>query len=57
METYVMFYCIKGTVILRKNNETSVLSENQVFIAEPALLSMVSTDGARLMGIQIKAQK
>lgn len=30
------------------------LKENQVFITEPALLSMESASGARLMGIQIK---
>lgn len=30
------------------------LKENQVFITEPALLSMESASGARLMGIHIK---
>lgn len=54
MDSYVMFYVIKGEVLLRKNDETSPLKENQVFITEPALLSMESKAGARLMGIQIK---
>ena len=54
MDTYVMFYVVKGEVMLRKNDEASVLKENQVFITEPALLSMESKTGARLMGIQIK---
>ena len=34
-----------------------MLKENQVFITEPALLSMESVSGARLMGVQIKTQK
>ncbi|MHB1454281.1 MAG: hypothetical protein ACYCYM_10070 [Saccharofermentanales bacterium] len=37
-----------------QNDETSVLKENQVLITEPALLSMESKTGARLMGIHIK---
>ena len=54
MDTYVMFYVVKGEVLLRKNDETSVLKENQVFITAPALLSMESKTGARLMGVQMK---
>lgn len=57
MDTYVMFYVIKGEVVLTKNDETAMLKENQVFITEPALLSMESVSGARLMGVQIKTQK
>lgn len=54
MDSFVMFYVIKGEVLLRKNTEASVLRENQVFISEPALISMDSPTGARLMGLQIK---
>jgi len=54
MDSFVMFYVIKGEVILRKNSEFSFLRENQVFITEPALVSMESPNGARLMGVQIK---
>ncbi|NCB42691.1 MAG: hypothetical protein EOM59_08730 [Clostridia bacterium] len=57
MDTYVMFYVVKGEVFLKKNDVTSVLKENQVFITEPALLSMESKAGARLMGVQIKVQQ
>lgn len=57
MESYVMFYVVKGEVLLKKNGESSILKENQVFITEPALLSMETTSGARLMGVQIKVQK
>jgi len=54
MDSYVLFYVIKGEVFLNKNNESSILKENEVFISEPTLLSMESTEGARLMGVQIK---
>lgn len=53
MDSYVLFYVVKGEVILNKNNESSILKENQVFISEPALLSMASNKGARLMGVQV----
>ena len=54
MESYVLFYVVKGEILLRKNDETSILKENQLFITEPALLSMESALGARLLGVQIK---
>lgn len=54
MESFVMFYVVKGEVLIKKNDESSILRENQLFITEPSLLSMETTSGARLMGIQIK---
>lgn len=54
MDTYVMFYVVKGEVLVHKNTESTILKENQLFITEPALLSMESLKGARLLGIQIK---
>lgn len=54
MGTYVIFLVVEGEVVLKKNNVTSVLKKDQVFISEPACLSMESSKGARLMGIQIK---
>ncbi len=54
MDSFVLFYVVKGEVVVKKNGELSVLKENQVFITEPALLSMETKGGARLMGIQIK---
>ncbi len=56
MDTYVMFYVVKGEVLIKKNDETSVLKENQVLITEPAKISMESNTGAMLKGIQIKAE-
>ncbi|MHB8125800.1 MAG: hypothetical protein ACYDEJ_09225 [Desulfitobacteriaceae bacterium] len=57
MDSYVIFYVVKGEVLLRKNDESSILKENQVFITEPTLLSMESKTGARLMGVQIKVRE
>ena len=56
METYVMFYVVSGEVLLRRNGESSTLRENQLFITEPASLSMETTLGARLLGVQIKVR-
>ena len=56
MESYVMFYVVRGEVQLIKNGESSPLREGQVFISEPALISMESVNGARLMGVQIKTR-
>lgn len=53
MQSFVMFYVVKGEVLLRKNSESSIIRENQVFITEPASVSMESANGARLMGVQI----
>lgn len=56
MESYVLFYVVRGEVLLQKNGESSPLKEGQVFISEPALISMSTQAGARLMGVQIMAQ-
>jgi quercetin dioxygenase-like cupin family protein len=56
MESYVLFYVVRGEVLLNKNGESSPLREGQVFISEPARISMESQAGARLMGVQIKTQ-
>ena len=57
MESYVMFYVVKGEVLLHKNDESSILKENQVFITEPSMLSMETASGARLMGVQIMTRE
>ena len=57
MDTHVMLYVVEGEVRLSCNGKTSVLKEKQVFIPEPALLSMESDSGARLMGVQIKVRE
>ena len=55
MASYVLFYVVRGEVQITKGSETVALKENQVFITEPALLSMESGSGARIMGVQIKS--
>lgn len=55
MASYVLFYIVRGEVQITKGLENVTLKENQVFITEPALLSMESVTGARIMGVQIKA--
>lgn len=57
MNDFVMFYVIKGEVLFRKNDEESMLKENQLFITEPALISMEAILEARLLGIQINTGK
>ncbi len=57
MDSFVLFYVVKGEVVVSKNGEPATLKENQVFITEPALLSMETKVGARLMGLQIKTRE
>ena len=56
MACFVLFYVVKGEVLLRKNKESAILKENQVFITEPALISMETENGAKLMGVQINTR-
>ena len=46
---FVVQYCCK-------NGKSAALKEGQVFISEPALISMKTLTGTRLMGVQIRAQ-
>lgn len=57
VDNYVMFYVVKGEVTLTRNGETAALHENQVFITEPAVVSLETVHGARLMGVRISAWK
>jgi hypothetical protein len=52
-----MFYVVRGEVLLKKDDESATLKENQVFISEPALLSMETRTGAKLMGVEIKTRE
>jgi mannose-6-phosphate isomerase class I len=57
MDSFVMFYVVRGEVLLKKDDESATLKENQVFISEPALLSMETRTGAKLMGVEIKTRE
>ncbi|MBU4350278.1 hypothetical protein KJ830_01570 [bacterium] len=53
MLSYVIFYVIKGTAEAKVNQEKIILKEGQCLITEPAILSMKTQDGVKMMGIQI----
>ena len=57
VDSHVMFYVVKGEVTVTRNGETAALQENQVFITEPAVVSLATAHGARLMGVRISAGK
>ena len=53
MLSYVIFYVIEGTAEAKVNQEKIILKEGQCLITEPAILSMQTQDGVKMMGIQI----
>ena len=53
MSSYVIFYVIDGTVDVTVNQEKATINEGQCLISEPASLSMRTTGGVKIMGIQI----
>lgn len=57
MDTHVVFVVMKGQVDIQVNGQVHSLSEKQSLASEPALFSMESRDGAKLMGIQIPKNK
>lgn len=54
METYVIFIVMHGQVEITVNGQARNLSEKQSLVSEPAVFSMQSDKGAKLMGIQIE---
>ncbi len=57
MTSHVVFYVIEGNVEITVNGKVSYLSENQSLVSEPAIFSMKTQYGAKLMGIQIQKGK
>jgi len=53
MASYVIFYVVDGEVRVTVNSETVVLKEKQCLITKPAIISMITENGASLMGIQV----
>jgi len=53
MESYVLFYVIKGKAEVSVNAETTDLETGQCLITEPATLSMKTDNGVKIMGVQI----
>ena len=56
MESYVIFYAIKGEAKISINQDEKILSEGKCFITEPATLSMKTKNGVKILGIQIMQQ-
>ena len=56
MDSYVIFYALKGEVDIDFNHEKKILSEGQCLITEPATLSMRTQNGVKILGVQIMQQ-
>ncbi len=54
MATHVVFVVMQGNVDIMVNGKEYNLSEKQIMISDPAVFSMKTSDGAKLMGIQIQ---
>lgn len=58
MASHVIFCVLDGEVRVTVNSETVELKEKQCLITEPATLSMVTENGARILGVQVmKSEK
>ncbi|MFO7967224.1 MAG: hypothetical protein R6U44_06470 [Archaeoglobaceae archaeon] len=54
MESYVIFYVVKGEVQVGVNEGSAELKEGQCLVTEPATMSMRTESGVKIMGIQIQ---
>ena len=54
MASHVIFYVIEGAAEARVNQEKAMIKKGQCLITGPATLSIKTTDGAKIMGIQIE---
>lgn len=53
MASYVIFYVIAGEAIVTVNSEESVINTGKCLISEPAVLSLKTKHGVKILGIQI----
>ena len=53
MASYVIFYVIEGAAEVKVNQEKANIKEGQCLITEPAMLSLRTNDGVKIMGIQV----
>jgi len=53
MASHVIFTVIPGKVLVEADGEEAALEEGWCLISEPAVLSMRSDDGARVLGVQV----
>jgi len=54
MKSYVIFYVVSGMAEVSVNGEIANLEKDQCLITEPAMLSMKTNDGVKIMAIQIE---
>lgn len=53
MESSVIFVVLRGEVEVRVDGSSFVLDEGKCLVTAPATIEMSSTQGARLLGIQV----
>ena len=53
MEPSVVFVVLAGSAEITVNQQKAILQEGQCLITEPATLSMKTSKGVKIMGIQI----
>lgn len=53
MASYVIYLVLQGEAIVTVNSEESVIDTGKCLISEPAVLSLKTKNGVRIMGIQI----
>jgi mannose-6-phosphate isomerase-like protein (cupin superfamily) len=56
MASYVIFFVVNGVAEVRINQEIVNIKEGQCLIVEPAMLSMKTENGVRIMATQIERQ-
>ncbi|MBN2190984.1 MAG: hypothetical protein JW728_07240 [Candidatus Aureabacteria bacterium] len=56
MESYVIFYVTKGSADITVNGETGTVLSGQVLVTGPAVLSMKTSGGVKIMGIQVSVK-
>jgi mannose-6-phosphate isomerase-like protein (cupin superfamily) len=54
MSSYVIFYVIEGEAIVTVNSEEKVINAGKCMISEPAVLSLKTNHGVKILGIQIR---
>jgi len=55
MASHVIFVCIAGEAIVTVDGDTTAVSPGQCLVTGPAVVSMKTSGGAQLLGIQISA--
>jgi quercetin dioxygenase-like cupin family protein len=53
MTSHVIFICFEGEAELTANEKKFPVSRGQGFVSEPAVISISTSSGARILGIQI----